>query len=171
MGKVTLETQSRFFRPARSAPAAPLSPFSLVQEFYAPDPYKVLIATVFLSRTQGHVALPRLPDFLSSFPTPASALSSDLATISSHFLGLGLHNQRAKRVLEIARRCDRMDFDSASEIDGVGQYGDDSFRIFCKGLWREKDVRPKDGKLKMYIKWRRQVERENGRDVTPEPDE
>lgn len=34
---------------------------------------------------------------------------------------------------------------------GIGQYGDDAYRIFCRGEWRE--VQPEDKDLRKYRDW------------------
>ena len=38
-----------------------------------------------------------------------------------------------------------------NELYGIGKYGNDSYRIFCLGEWRQ--VRPHDHKLNLYHNW------------------
>lgn len=37
------------------------------------------------------------------------------------------------------------------DLHGVGQYGSDAYRIFCRGEWR--DVNPEDKDLARYHAW------------------
>lgn len=77
--------------------------FGLVQEQLAHEPFKLLIATIFLNRTRGGVALPVLFKVFESYPTIDAMASADLAELVSMIRCLGFQNQRAKKCIAIAQ--------------------------------------------------------------------
>jgi endonuclease III len=77
--------------------------FGLVQEQLAHEPFKLLIATIFLNRTRGGVALPVLFKAFERYPTIHAMASADLAEFVSMIRCLGFQNQRAKKCIGIAQ--------------------------------------------------------------------
>lgn len=77
--------------------------FGLVQEQLAHEPFKLLIATIFLNRTRGGVALPVLFKVFEHYPTIDAMASADLAEFVSMIRCLGFQNQRAKKCIAIAQ--------------------------------------------------------------------
>ena len=114
--KQRLMTVSRFFvklsckKPKRSdkvscVPFPPLhaTSFGLVQERLSHDPFRLLIAVIFLNKTRGSVALPVFYQLMERYPTPAdlaAAKQEDVVEIIQH---LGLQNQRAKKCINLAK--------------------------------------------------------------------
>ena len=77
--------------------------FGLVQERLSHDPFRLLIAVIFLNKTRGSVALPVFYELMERYPTPAdlaAANQEDVVTIIQH---LGLQNQRAKKCINLAK--------------------------------------------------------------------
>ncbi|CAG8782591.1 17102_t:CDS:2, partial [Racocetra fulgida] len=66
------------------------SPHNLVQESLYYDPWKHLIATMFLNRTRGSQALPFLWKFLDEYPTPQIAIKADINKLADLLRPLGL---------------------------------------------------------------------------------
>ena len=64
---------------------------------------------------------------------------------------LGLHEKRAKIIIRFSEEFLTKDWNSPKELHGIGKYGDDSYRIFCLGDW--KNVTPNDHKLNHYHTW------------------
>ena len=64
---------------------------------------------------------------------------------------LGLHEKRAKIIIRFSEEFLTKDWTYPKELYGIGKYGDDSYRIFCLGDW--KNVTPNDHKLNFYHKW------------------
>lgn len=109
-------TVPRFFvklpckKPKRSdkvscVPFPPLhaTSFGLVQERLSHDPFRLLIAVIFLNKTRGSVALPVFYQLMERYPTPAdlaAAKQEDVVKIIQH---LGLQNQRAKKCINLAK--------------------------------------------------------------------
>ena len=77
--------------------------FGLVQERLSHDPFRLLIAVIFLNKTRGSVALPVFYELMERYPTPADlaiANHEDVVRIIQH---LGLQNQRAKKCINLAK--------------------------------------------------------------------
>ena len=77
--------------------------FGLVQERLSHDPFRLLIAVIFLNKTRGFVALPVFYELMECYPTPAdlaAAKQEDVVKIIQH---LGLQNQRAKKCISLAK--------------------------------------------------------------------
>ena len=172
-----------------------------MQERLAHEPFRLLIAVIFLNKTRGTVALPVFYELIESYPTVqalADAKHEDVVGILQH---LGLQNARAKKLVGLAKtwldsppamgkRYRRLHYpchgdgsdvkvnecladeseDSrvgweVAHLPGIGVYGLDSWRIFCrdrlKGLRdvKEEDgewtkVLPLDKELRAYLRWR-----------------
>lgn len=80
---------------------APL--FGLIQEQLAYDPFRLLIATIFLNRTRGGVALPVLFKVFARYPTTDAMATADLSELVSMIHCLGFQNQRARKCISIAQ--------------------------------------------------------------------
>lgn len=77
--------------------------FGLIQEQLAHEPFKLLIATIFLNRTRGGVALPVFFKVLDRYPTIDAMAAADLSEFVSLIHCLGFQNQRAKKCIAIAQ--------------------------------------------------------------------
>lgn len=77
--------------------------FGLVQEQLAHEPFKLILATIFLNRTRGGVALPILFKVFARYPTIDAMAAADLSELVSMIHCLGFQNQRAKKCIAIAR--------------------------------------------------------------------
>lgn len=77
--------------------------FGLVQEQLAHEPFKLLIATIFLNRTRGGVALPVLFKVFDRYPTIDSMAAADESELVSMIRCLGFQNQRARKCISIAQ--------------------------------------------------------------------
>lgn len=129
----------------------PRSPFNLVQEILFHDPWKLLVATIFLNKTSGKMAIPLLWQFFEHYPTAAAAREADLMPMSEILKPLGLYKLRAKIIIRFSDEYLTKQWRYPIELHGIGKYGNDSYRIFCVEEW--KDVTPKDHKLNKYHAW------------------
>lgn len=84
-------------------PPLDASSFGLVQETLSHDPFRLLIAVIFLTKTRGSVAIPIFYSLITHYPTPAALASAKLSEIVSVFQSLGLQNQRAIRCIQLAQ--------------------------------------------------------------------
>ncbi|KAK3585865.1 hypothetical protein CHS0354_038396 [Potamilus streckersoni] len=129
----------------------PKSPFNLIQESLFHDPWKLLIATIFLNKTSGKAAIPILWKFLNKWPNPDAARKGDWKAMAKVLEPLGLHEKRAKIIIRFSDEYLTKEWKYPIELHGIGQYGNDSFRIFCVNEWKQ--VKPEDHKLNDYHKW------------------
>lgn len=60
----------------------PKSPFNLIQESLFHDPWKLLVATIFLNRTSGRKAIPVMWDFFKKYPDPEVTKIADWKRIA-----------------------------------------------------------------------------------------
>ena len=77
--------------------------FGLVQEALAHDPFRLLVAVIFLNKTRGHVALPVFYQLMESYPTPADLAAAHLDDVVGIIQCLGLQNQRAATCINLAK--------------------------------------------------------------------
>ncbi|XP_051011089.1 methyl-CpG-binding domain protein 4 isoform X2 [Acomys russatus] len=129
----------------------PRSPFNLVQETLFHDPWKLLIATIFLNRTSGKMAIPVLWEFLEKYPSAEVARTADWRDVSDLLKPLGLYDLRAKTIIRFSDEYLTKPWRYPIELHGIGKYGNDSYRIFCVNEWKQ--VHPEDHKLNKYHDW------------------
>ncbi|XP_005066161.1 methyl-CpG-binding domain protein 4 isoform X2 [Mesocricetus auratus] len=129
----------------------PRSPFNLVQETLFHDPWKLLIATIFLNRTSGKMAIPVLWEFLEKYPSAEVARTADWRDVSELLKPLGLYDLRAKTIIKFSDEYLTKQWRYPIELHGIGKYGNDSYRIFCVNEWKQ--VHPEDHKLNKYHDW------------------
>ncbi|XP_074458944.1 methyl-CpG-binding domain protein 4 isoform X6 [Larus michahellis] len=129
----------------------PRSPFNLVQETLFHDPWKLLIATIFLNKTSGKMAIPVLWEFLKKYPSPEITRTADWKEMSELLRPLGLYELRAKTIIRFSDEYLSKRWKYPIELHGIGKYGNDSYRIFCVNEWKE--VQPQDHKLNVYHAW------------------
>lgn len=129
----------------------PQSPFNLVQEILFHDPWKLLVATIFLNKTSGKMAIPVLWQFFEHYPTADVAQEADWEPMSEILKPLGLYKLRAKIIIRFSDEYLTKQWRYPIELHGIGKYGNDSYRIFCVDEW--KDVTPKDHMLNKYHAW------------------
>jgi methyl-CpG-binding domain protein 4 len=157
--KTSLYFSSKYNKEALSPPrrkafrkwTPPRSPFNLVQETLFHDPWKLLIATIFLNRTSGKMAIPVLWEFLEKYPSAEVARTADWRDVSELLKPLGLYDLRAKTIIKFSDEYLTKQWKYPIELHGIGKYGNDSYRIFCVNEWKQ--VHPEDHKLNKYHDW------------------
>ncbi|XP_069871714.1 methyl-CpG-binding domain protein 4-like [Dipodomys merriami] len=157
--KTSLYFSSKYNKEALSPPrrkafkkwTPPRSPFNLVQETLFHDPWKLLIATIFLNRTSGKMAIPVLWEFLEKYPSADVARAADWRDVSELLRPLGLYDLRAKTIIKFSDEYLTKQWKYPIELHGIGKYGNDSYRIFCVNEWKQ--VHPEDHKLNKYHDW------------------
>lgn len=77
--------------------------FGLIQEQLAHDPFRLLIATIFLNRTRGGVALPVLFQVFERYPTIEAMAAAAQSEFVSLIRCLGFQNQRATKCITLAQ--------------------------------------------------------------------
>jgi methyl-CpG-binding domain protein 4 len=86
-------------------PFPPLSAqrFGLMQERLAHDPFRLLIATIFLNRTRGEQAMPVFFQLMQRYPTVADLAAANVEDVVEVIRRLGFQNQRARKCIEMAK--------------------------------------------------------------------
>ncbi|KAK7884868.1 hypothetical protein WMY93_027991 [Mugilogobius chulae] len=115
----------------------PRSPFNLVQETLFHDPWKLLVATIFLNKTSGKMAIPVMWQFFEDYPTAELAREADWKLISEILKPLGLYKLRAKIIIRFSDEYLTKQWRYPIELHGIGKYGNDSYRIFCVEEWKD----------------------------------
>ncbi|XP_005091733.1 neurofilament heavy polypeptide [Aplysia californica] len=158
-----INMKSKYFKKSNTDNLAPLklrrddkwvpprSPFCLVQESLFHDPWKLLIATIFLNKTTGRQAIPTLWKFLNRWPTPECVHSDDLEEMACLLFPIGLNYTRSKTIIRFSEEFLTKRWTYPIELHGIGKYGNDSYRIFCVNEWKQ--VEPTDHKLNDYHQW------------------
>lgn len=77
--------------------------FGLMQERLARDPFRLLIATIFLNKTPGERAMPIFYQLMSRYPTPVDLAAAEVSDITNIIYVLGFQNQRARKCVEMAK--------------------------------------------------------------------
>lgn len=149
--KITKEALSPPRRKAFRKWTPPRSPFNLVQETLFHDPWKLLIATIFLNKTSAKMAIPVLWEFLKKYPSPTIARTANWEEMAELLKPLGLYELRAKAIIKFSDEFLVKQWKYPIELHGIGKYGNDSYRIFCVNEWKE--VQPEDHKLNVYHSW------------------
>nr|XP_018911666.1 PREDICTED: methyl-CpG-binding domain protein 4-like [Bemisia tabaci] len=129
----------------------PRSPYALIQEDLFANPWQLLIATIFLTKTRAQLAITPLLKFLDKWPTPENLLKANFDEIHEILQPLGLGALRSRTILRFTKEFLEKDWRYPIELYGIGKYGNDSYRMFCVNEWR--DVTPTDIPLSKYKVW------------------
>lgn len=76
--------------------------FGLIQEQLKDDPFKLIVATIFLNKTRASVAMPVMWNFLEAYPTPESIIAGNSEEMSKLIGRLGLQVSRVQRFKGLA---------------------------------------------------------------------
>ncbi|XP_032005729.1 methyl-CpG-binding domain protein 4 isoform X3 [Hylobates moloch] len=126
--KTSLYFSSKYNKEALSPPrrkafkkwTPPRSPFNLIQETLFHDPWKLLIATIFLNRTSGKMAIPVLWKFLEKYPSAEVARTADWRDVSELLKPLGLYDLRAKTIVKFSDEYLTKQWKYPIELHGIG---------------------------------------------------
>lgn len=129
----------------------PVSPHFVVEEEFRQNPWAMLVATIFLTKTSAKTARPYLADFFSNYPTPYHVLAVNPGCLEKFFDYIGL-KKRAHMIWRLSYQYVSSKWRRASDLYGIGKYGEDAYRIFCLG---HTDLDPNDRYLKLYLDWLR----------------
>lgn len=129
----------------------PVSPHYVVEEEFSSNPWAMLIATIFLTKTSGKTARPYMKNFFEKYPTPYHVLNDTPIRLERFFDNLGLR-KRGHMIWKLSYQFVSSKWRRASDLFGIGKYGEDAYRIFCLG---HTDIDPNDRYLKLYLDWLR----------------
>ncbi|XP_013189608.2 methyl-CpG-binding domain protein 4 [Amyelois transitella] len=129
----------------------PLSPHYVIEEEFATNPWAMLTATIFLNKTAGRTARPYMKSFFEEYPTPYHVLQEDPTSLERYFDNLGLR-KRGHMIWKMSYQFVSSKWRRASDLFGIGKYGEDAYRIFCLS---HTDLDPEDRYLRLYLDWLR----------------
>lgn len=86
-------------------PFPPLShtTFGLMQERLAHEPFRLLVATIFLNKTRGEQAMPVFYQLMERYPTVAEMASAKVEDVTEIIKRLGFQNQRARKIVHMSK--------------------------------------------------------------------
>ena len=125
----------------------PLRDDLMVQQQINMDPWSHMVGVIMLNQTGRKPVKTVLPEFLHRWPTPQALLRSRIIDIEEMIKPLGMWRRRAKTLYRMSIDFLSWDQTNARELHGIGQYGDESYRIFFKGERFE----PQDKELRRYL--------------------
>lgn len=131
--------------------AMPMSPHCVFEEEFSSNPWAILIATMFLTKTSGKTARVYMTSFFKEYPTPYHVLSDNPVALERFFEKLGLR-KRGHMIWKLSYQFVSSKWRRVSDLCGIGKYGEDAYRIFCLG---HTDVDPGDRYLRLYLDWLR----------------
>lgn len=131
----------------------PASPYHLIQEELYSEPWKLLISTIFLSKSKvkNEVTEKVMFKFFDQWKTADSAAEAEWTDIAEFIRALPAYEKKAQTIVRFSQEFVGKDWSYPRELFGIGKYGDDCYRLFCLGEWRE--VTPDDQFLNYYHDW------------------
>lgn len=160
----------KLFVESRLSTPPPVSPLDFLQEYYAADVWRLLVSCVLMSRVSSWKTKHEcISAFFARYPTPSAlATESDHARIQATINSLGLFHDRLRSLVALTdhflqgaldgdARLDTFDVstDRASphKIHGVGDFGRDSYLVFCKDL--DVALSPGGKPIRTFLEWRK----------------
>ncbi|XP_062522214.1 uncharacterized protein LOC134196998 [Corticium candelabrum] len=107
------------------------SPMHLIQEDYHHDPWKLLICCILCSRTSTPQKFDVICEFFSMWPTPSDVITGDPCVMKDFISVLGLQDLRVSSSQECCRGFLLTNWMEPIELKGIGEFGNDSWRLFC----------------------------------------
>ena len=158
----SIETQSRLIANALSQNFTMMMEPHLIQHDLQHDPWALLVATMLLNRTRGSQVKPVLHKLLQLCPTPQALLDCPKDQVKDTIKCLGFYNRRTERLYKFSKAyLQRPNFMRASELPGVGKYGNDSWLLFCSPIkdvvWRNPNFVVTDKELVKYVDYKRSI--------------
>ena len=138
-------------------PLPELSPFGLSQETHCDCPWKLLSSCILISRVSSVAVKERaLSAFFQRYSNPTAVLETKPQDVFAIIQPLGLFPFRFKALISVAEAfLGRPVFDCGlspeKKIYGIGQFGVDSYNIFCNG--KAALIQPGDRNLQAYVRW------------------
>lgn len=126
----------------------PRSPHALIQESLWHDEWRVLVSCLLLNLTTRKQVDKIIDVLFSKYPGPVSMTMANEEELYDIIKTLGLANKRVKTLKRFSKEYLDKDWKTPLDLYGCGKYADDTWRIFCRGEW--KDVQPHDHALNNY---------------------
>ena len=128
-----------------------ISPYSLLQELYWPNEWKILVCCILLNQTTRKQVDNVRDAFFKKWPTPKLLLKADPNQVLEVIQSLGFKNRRINNLFKMSEQYIKGNWKEAQDLYGIGKYGNDSYEIFIKN---NLNVKPTDHALNKYMSWR-----------------
>ena len=100
--------------------------------------------------------------FFDNYPTPTACLHADPSHLHKFISPLGLFETRFRSIVEVSRKflslsvVFNVGLTKELKIYGIGEFGVDSFQIFCRDVvGNDSNYCPGDKNLQSYCRWRK----------------
>jgi len=130
------------------------SPYNLLQEIYREDPWKVMVCCILLNQTTRKQVDKVRYELFERWPDPLSMSQAEIETLADLIRPLGFYKRRARTLTRFSKEWNEKRWQSPIELYGIGEYGQDSWKIFIDNQMVEE---PADHVLKDYIKWKKSL--------------
>lgn len=126
----------------------PRSPFNLLQENHAHDPWRVLVICMLLNCTTGLQVKRVVEEFFTLCPNAVAATEVAAEDIEKLIRPLGLYTKRSLAIPRLSQEYLGNTWTHVTQLHGIGKYAADAYAIFCTGKWDQ--VHPNDHMLTKY---------------------
>jgi methyl-CpG-binding domain protein 4 len=122
--------------------------YGLIQEKYWPDGWKILVCCLCLNLTTRKQMEPVVAKMFELWPDASSLAQADDVVLEDLIRPLGMQKKRTQTLKRMSAQYVSGNWKQAKDLHGIGKYGDDAYRIFILGDWR--NVVPNDHALNDY---------------------
>mmetsp|Transcript_23920 Transcript_23920/g.40687 ORF Transcript_23920/g.40687 Transcript_23920/m.40687 type:complete len:387 (-) Transcript_23920:299-1459(-) len=144
----------------------PVSPIDFLQEYYAADTWRLLVACILMSRVSSLDTKHKcISSFFALYPTPSDFLAeTDWSRVKGAIHSLGLFDDRLKSLTALTTRFLHAavfnvspDAKSEHKIRGIGAFGYESYLVFCQD--QGATIKLSDGgrPLAPFVAWRKHI--------------
>lgn len=122
----------------------------LIQEYYIPDVWKMMVCCVFLNQTSRTQLEGIIDEFFEKYPEPRCFMTNDKDEVLELIKPLGLYNRRYNTLVNFTDDYIRKYEPSKRnifELYGMGKYSTDCYRLM---YLNDLTVEPSDKALKSY---------------------
>lgn len=135
------------------------SPFGLIEELFASEPWQLLVACFLLNKTARAVVDKLLAPFFRRWPTASALLNTDIAELECLLAPLGLQRKRSCMLHRFSREYlsavqevgSPLPMSRLSKLHGAGGYACAAYQIFVRGEVRQ--ARTTDIYLGWFREW------------------
>lgn len=164
-GPLVRSTNWKEFVTSRLSTPPPVSPLDFLQEYYAADSWRLLCSCILMSRVSSWQTKHRcISDFFANYPTPSAfANETDQGKLQDILNSLGLFFDRLKSLVALTDAFLKgdstfqisLDRKSPHKIHGIGEFGRDSYLVFCKDKGATIALSPGGKPIAAFVKWRK----------------
>ena len=164
-GATPREDWKKYVQSRLSTPP-PVSPLDFLQEYYASDTWRLLVACILMSRVSSWETKHNcISAFFALYPTPSTFLEeTDWSRVKKEINSLGLFDDRLKSLISLTTRfieADefKVDPDPKSEhkIRGVGAFGHESYLVFCRDAGATISLSAGGKPIAPFVAWRKRI--------------